>query len=176
MATSGTFHVRRHEVVCRIARGSGFIASTAVLGNVRGDSLVERLAAELESHNETDGVWLVRRLDVRVAVAGASGPDWMTSVLANEVAAELRRVVAAGVDGDNVRWFPDRAAFLAVYLIDRAMNRARGRWEYHDFDDDPARSTSEAIAVQFARTPGESLEALRRLQPSDVEVIVDDIP
>ena len=175
MATSGTLYVRRHDVVCRVARGHGSAASGIGLGEVLGSALVERLAAELESSGVVDGVWLVGRLDVRVAVAGSSGPRRVTNALADQVAAELRRVVAAGLDGDNVRWFPDRAAFLGSFLIDRATDRAGGRWEYREFDDDPTRSASQSIVAEFSRTPGDSLDALRRLKPSDVEIIIDAI-
>ncbi len=163
---TGAVHIRRYQVRYRVAEGSPHLAVRGTLDGLLLASLAERLQAALPGGDES--VWLVRRLDVRTCV----GVSWTSGRLAHALAAATATALAGaldrGTDGDSVVWFPDRAAFLARFLLDCAVGRAAGRWEYGEFDDITVGSASSTIRAVIAREPGTGLDALVRLTGPDL--------
>ena len=166
MAPPGTFHVRRHVVRTRVARGGAGRSVAAALGGALTRALADRLPALVPPGGD-EGVWLVRRLDVRAAVSGAWPPGRIADVLARATLGTLTTTLGRGASGDTVLWFPDRAAFLARFLTDVASGRAAGRWEYAGLAGASARPASVLAADVIRREPAAALAALVRLAPAD---------
>ena len=147
-------------------------------GAVRGSldraltaSLGDRLAALVPAGGD-DSVWLIRRLDVNATVAASWSPRRAAGALAAGAARVLARTLEGGADGESVIWFPDRAAFLARFLLDLGEDRAHGRWEYGEFDDLIGHSPSAAIGAVVAREPEAALGALIGLTPPDLRRVL----
>ena len=89
-------------------------------------ALTEALAAQLAlaaPQVPAEGVWRIRRLDVRTAIAPAWSEREIARAVAVAVVHALTRTIAIGADGEHAVWFPDRASFLARYLVDCANER-----------------------------------------------------
>src|SRR5206468_1076525 len=71
------------------------------------------------------GVWLIRRLDLSAAIGRTWSSQRIAKAMARSVAVEVMHTISAGPDGTNVIWFPDRASFVARYLVDAAAGRHR---------------------------------------------------
>jgi hypothetical protein len=164
---AGALHIESHVVRYRVARGGNGHAMRSALDEALTGSLVHRLrTATLPG--DAEGVWRIRRLDVRTSVAASSTPGRVANLLAAAVAAALERTLERGSDGDGVLWYPDRAAFLARFLVDCADGRAAGRWQYGEFGDLTGASSSAAIRDAVSREPGTAIDAMVRLGPADL--------
>jgi hypothetical protein len=117
-----------------------------------------------------DGVWLIERLEVRAVVAPGTGGSAAARVLALQVVRQLGRVLADGAGRPGVRWFPDRAAFVAQWLVDLCHDRATGRWEYRQFGTLPASAAVRELAAAEPRTVH---GALRGLPAADLDDVLD---
>jgi len=84
--------------------------------------------------------------------------------LASALVRALDVTLSAGAQGEDVRWFADRAAFLEQWLIDLLGGRVNGRWEYRAFA-----AADRSIAVR-TRAEDEPDDLVRALQP-----IADDL-
>ncbi len=171
---AGAVHIRRHLVSYRVAEGSPHLAVRGTLDRLLLASLAERLPATLRGGDES--VWLIRRLDVRTCI----GTSWTSGRVAHALAAATAKALEGtldreGADGDTVMWFPDRAAFLARFLLDCAVGRAAGQWEYGEFDDLTGGSASSTMRVVIASDPRTGLDALVRLTEPDLGRILSRI-
>jgi hypothetical protein len=162
-----TMHVRRHLVRYRVAEGRTAPPARASLDGALIASLADRMAA-VRLPGGDQGVWLIRRLDVKASVGSSWATDRVAQALAAGAAGALARTLERGADGDAVLWFPDRAAFLARFLLDLADGRAAGRWEYGEFEEVAGRATSVAIRAVVAREPGTAVDAMVRLTQADL--------
>lgn len=152
-ATSG-LTVRRHHVHCAAPRGA---AAAGVQRAVTGGALEARLGAAVASRGLADGYWLVRRLDVDLR----SSVVWTESRLLDVLSAAFGQALTTTLsrpsrDGD-VRWFRDRAAYLAAFLDDRASGRTAGRWEYAQLDH--LTGDLSAVLLALARAEPDHLTA-----------------
>ncbi len=161
-----TLRIHRHLVRWRVARGGVPPARSSL-----DEHLAEGLAA-MAIPGGHDGVWLIRRLDVGSSVGAWWTPTSIARAVAAETAGALERVFSRGADGDLVRWFPSRAAFLGRFLVDCADGRARGRWEYAEFEPG-AHTPSGAMRAAVAREPGTGLDALVGLSHGDLRRVLD---
>ena len=162
-------HIRRHLVRYRVAGST----SVAVLGTQQTallSSLGDRLSASFTSGDET--IWLIRRLDVRVSVGASSTARVVAKAVAAAVSGALARTLERGADGENVKRFPDRAAFIARLLLDCAEDRAARRWEYREFGEITAGPASSAIRSIVASDPETGLDALARMTAGDLRVVL----
>jgi hypothetical protein len=157
-----SLRIRRH-----VSRLRATDRSSAVSPDVVGAGLADALRAAAPA--DRGGVWLIRRLDVHAAVAAGAGPREIAGSLAAALVRELDQTMEAGAKDADVRWYPDRAAFLVQWLVDLPVGRVLRRWEYAGF---AAESPSAAIRVRAEAEPDQLLQALRRLAPADLDELV----
>lgn len=109
-------------------------------------------------------VWLIRRLDVALAVdAGSAAEDELARVISAHITQKLAQKMAGGDDGEDVLYFPNRAAYLAYFLNDLANGDAWDKWHYAEFDGLRLLPASSAIAETFLREPDQAESVLRVL-------------
>lgn len=112
----------------------------------------QSFAQALDPHDPS--VWLIRKLDVAVALAAdALEGDQCAYAWGAEIAGSLTRTIARGADGVSVLYFPDRATYLAQFLRDLAAGRAWDRWYYGEFDALRSLPASAAIREALLRQP-----------------------
>lgn len=91
-------------------------------------------------------------------------PDALLSRrLAIATAGAVERAIAAG--GDGVVIFPDRAAYLAAFLVAAGKGDAWGRWWFKEFDGLKPLPTSAGLREAMLRDRSVGVAALRRLSP-----------
>jgi hypothetical protein len=115
------------------------------------------------------GVWLVRRLDVHAAVASGTTVRATASSLAVALVRELDRILDAGPDAADVRWYPNRAAFLEQWLVDLSAGTTAAAWEYRGFTADTA---AAAIRLRAEAEPVNVWKALRQLPAADLDAVL----
>jgi hypothetical protein len=159
---SAQLSIRRHHV--RIRATGRPPAASAVVAEV-----ARRLEETPAPHGT--GYWVIRSLEVTAVV----GAEWSASRVATAVArgvlSGLTERVRNGPDPDGALWFPDRAAFLGAFLVDLAAGRARGRWEYGQFEQAGV-DAGDAIAGLADDEPVVTLTALLRLSDRELEQVV----
>jgi hypothetical protein len=110
------------------------------------------------------GVWLIRRLPIDLDVNVAWEWEALRRALAERVAGALADTIRSGADGQNVLWFPDRAAYLASFLGDRADGRGE-QWYYEPFAGLRPLAVSAALRTAVCDEPQTGAIALLRLGP-----------
>src|SRR5918995_2724923 len=173
VSAENRLHIGRQQVHYRVARGSARPPALGVQYEALQASLGERLSAGSPAGDKS--VWLIRRLDVRVSVGVSTTPRAIAKAVAVAVAGALERTFEEGADGDNVKRFPDRAAYLARLLVDCARGRAADRWEYSGFGKITDRPGSTAIRSIVAIEPDVALDALMRMGPADLRVVLTSL-
>jgi hypothetical protein len=113
-----------------------------------GEPFAGALASAFDALEELDpgAVWVLRRLDVRLAVpASEPDPARQSARVAAGIAAAVARVVAAGPSGEAVR-FTSRAAYVAAYVRARLAGVGPG-WVFERFETIGALATADAVAA-----------------------------
>ena len=143
-------------------------------GTSAGPALVAALGEELEAPLEQvagqaplHGYWLIRRLDVRTHLRADWTTGQMAGALAHAIGDGMRQCARGGRDSREVQWFPDRAAFLAAFLLDLARGHAGSRWEYDELG--PLRPWHEAAISLAGAEPGVLQGALLRLSAAELD-------
>jgi hypothetical protein len=146
----------------------------------------ERLDAALTRHlaptltsalnlwfNDTDqSVWLIRYVAIEVAVNAAWQPTHMTRAITTQFARTLDATLLDESNNDNVRHFPNRAAYLASFLIDLVAGDAWSRWYYESFTGLRMLPTSAALRTAICEEPQTGDEALAQLTHDDMKRVV----
>jgi hypothetical protein len=139
------------------------------------DGVVERglrasLAPALRPlvRDEDEGVWLVRRLEVGIALNAAWDQGGLTRAVAPPIARAIAAVLRAVPDGDNVVWFPSRAAYLARFLAGVVDGSAWRRWYFGRFEGLRPLPRSAALRTALEADSGVGLAALHALAPSEL--------
>ena len=167
MTAPADIRVQRHVADCRVL-GSGPEGRRALLAALEHD-----LALDLEDALGAIGLtgyWVLRRLDVRACVGAAWSSPRMSGAVAREVACAVADRVRQGGDPETALWFPDRAAFVARFLLDLAEGRARERWEYAQFAE-LLRDPYAGPATLAADEPDVVADALLLLAPTELEIV-----
>lgn len=132
-------------------------------------------------------VWLIRRLEIDVAVNAAWEREQLARATAMQIVRALGATLQGGADQANVRRFPDRAAYLASFLYDLAAGAAWGCWYYESFAGLRLLPTSAALrtticdhtdtgrAALLQLADGELLQVLRALDAQDARRILDNL-
>lgn len=171
---SDSLHIRRHNATYRVPRSLGDPTWHSKLDGI----LLERLSGSLEALLKEvagDGVWLIRSL----AIHSKIGTDWddqdISDQVAREIALEIGRVLEEGANGTDVLWFPNRIAFLSRFLADCAEGRAKGRWEYAQFESWLHLSTTAIVREVVAASPEDALGALLNVLPGELKSILRQV-
>lgn len=132
------------------------------------------LAAILgERFSDTDSsVWLIRRLGVDVDLNAAWEREPLARAWGSQIVRRLTDVLQDGPDGENVAWFPNRAAFLARFLADLASGCAWGKWHYESFEGLRPVPTSAALCTAICEQPAAGLEALLQLPAGELKSVL----
>lgn len=165
--------VRRLEVRCLVPQGHpqpervrdrvAALARSALPGALR-DALAPLLAGR-------DGLWVVRRLEVELAMDVDADGD----ALARRWAAALSRALLdawGDADADTVQHFADRADHLARHLDALAAGGGES-WCFAAFDGLRLLPTPARLRSVIAAEPAEALRALGRLAPESFERLVE---
>jgi hypothetical protein len=138
----------------------------ATLDGAITDGLSQTLAAVLwgTAAGPDSGVWLIRRLPIDLDVNAGWERDVLRRALSERVARALADTIQGGADGQNVVWFPDRAAHLATFLADRADGRGE-QWYHEAFAGLRPLAASAAVRTAVCDAPPTGLAALLRLAP-----------
>ncbi|MBN9615239.1 MAG: hypothetical protein BGO25_02950 [Acidobacteriales bacterium 59-55] len=135
-------------------------------------NLERTLATALESSfsAEDSSLWFVRELNVELSVGSRIehadvGEIW---------AGELARVLVDALDSNqpDVLHFPDRASYLAQFLLDLAEGSAWGRWYYSIFDGLRMLSVSAAIRTAILNSVHDGLRAMHLLSERQRRVLI----
>lgn len=163
--------VRRHVVTCRTYAAGPL--TTATLRDALGRPFEERLADSLSWAGPGGGYWLVRRLELRATVGSGWGAEQVGAAVARSLGTRLGVLVEGRGDAENLLWFPDRASFLARYLLDLTDGRSTGRWEYAQFGTG---ETDRVLVDLAAEEPDEVLDALLLLGPRERHRVLAALP
>ena len=130
------------------------------------------LAQTLDTGDES--VWLIRRLEVDLAVdMGALDDHALARAWTQQIAVRLARVITSGGDGEDILHFPNRAAYLAQFGRDLARGSAWSKWYYAEFDTLRLLPEGTAFVEALLRRPEVGLQALRALaQGSGLEHVL----
>ena len=108
-------------------------------------------------------VWLIRRLEIELDVNAVWERESLTRAWAQRVALTLYRILQDGADGENVLWFPNRAAYLARFLVDASQGYAWNRWYYESFAGLRQLQTSAVLQTATCAQPAVGLAAFHQL-------------
>lgn len=146
-----------------VPRGLGPRPAIA-LERALGEPFSDALGPAFDPLAEVDpgALWVLRRLDVRVAVP-AGEPDAATQArrVAGGVARAVRRVVADGPGPDAVR-FTSRAEFVAAYVRARLARRGDS-WVFERFGSLAALPVVDAVAAASKVADVDLLDAVAEL-------------
>ena len=114
-------------------------------------------------------IWLIRQLNVEFDVNAGLDEELVTRTWATQIARSAAVNVQAGSDGENVMGFANREAYLARFLADLAEGRAWGKWYYEGFEGLRSLPLSAALRTAICEHPATGQEALRLLQPFELD-------
>jgi hypothetical protein len=104
------------------------------LDNLLDDKLIPALEASFSPVLEQqEGVWLINSLETSLSLdSGILEGVSLAELIGKQITRRLAQIVTAPPDGDNVRYFPSRAAFAAQFIRD-TLDGSTGGWEYEAF-------------------------------------------
>jgi hypothetical protein len=150
--------IRRWSTTCLLPSGHAapeeFRARIHDLMNARlRDSCRDSILQVLP--RDDSSVWRIRKLNLDLAFAMGDGTDdRIVRETGVRFAETVARVISSGEIGDQVLFFPNRAAFVAQFLFDLAAGRAWGKWYYVEFESLSSLPTHLAVTEALIREPG----------------------
>jgi len=138
-------------------------------------NLERTLAAALEQSFsvEDSSIWLVRELNVELSVGSRIEHANVGEVWAGELARVL--VDALDTNQPDVLHFPDRASYLAQFLLDLAEGAAWDRWYYSIFDGLRMLPVSAAIRTAILNSGQDGLRAMHLLSEQQRRVLINTV-
>lgn len=138
-------------------------------------TLPDALAIVLQQSLPADApdVWFIRQLDVNLSLDPEIEHAKVADVWAREIARSL--VEAIQSDAPEVLHFPDRASYLAHFLVDVADGSAWDRWYYSEFSGLRMLSTSAALRTAICNSPEIGLRALHLLSHDQLRSILKSL-
>jgi hypothetical protein len=133
------------------------------------EELPARCAHQLQHalRDVSAAVWRIRRLDLSFTVDLASpavvdiAQSW-----SDRLTARVVEIVEYGAEIDGVVRFPDRAAYLAQFVLDLALGQAWGKWYYEEFQSLDKIPDGRAIAEVLTREPVHGMQTMLHLARS----------
>jgi hypothetical protein len=123
----------------------------------------EQLLPPLLAANDPS-VWIIRSLSLDLAVD--ANPATETRVVrqwSEKLATCLCTVLTSEADSDSVLRFPNRAAYLANFILDVISGSSGNKWYYSEFDSLRSLTPGSAICEALAREPACAIGALERI-------------
>ncbi|HEX7227741.1 MAG TPA: hypothetical protein VF353_08195, partial [Candidatus Binatia bacterium] len=125
--------------------------------------------------SETDqSIWIIRRLNIETAINVTGEPERITRALATQIARNLAETVRSN-NQDNVRYFRNRAEYLASFLSDLAFGTAWSQWYYQAFAGLNALSLSGALRTAICDDSRIGREALCLLPMAEILQVVQSL-
>ncbi|MEI6067220.1 MAG: hypothetical protein WCP96_07765 [Methylococcaceae bacterium] len=122
--------------------------------------------------NSDSSLWLIRQLDVELDVSADGGQEQLARAWAVQITRSMAITIQCGSDGENVFWFPNRAAYLARFLVDVANGMAWGKWQYESFEGLKPLSVSAILRTVVCGQPETGEEALRQLSETELKKLL----
>jgi hypothetical protein len=123
--------------------------------------------------SDTDpGIWLIRRLEVGMDINVAWERNVLIRAWAMQIARALHAALQDGGDGQTVLWFPNRAAYLARFLVDAAAGWAWGKWYYESFEGLRLLPTSAVLRTAICEEPAVGQAALLQLTADELQKVL----
>src|SRR6266853_515531 len=127
----------------------------------RLDGVVQnRLAADCSQilaralARDDSSLWLIRSLEIDLALdVSTLADDLIARALASQMVKGIAQIMAGGANGETVLFFPNRAAFLAQFILDMIDGQAWDKWYYRSFDGLRTLSNSALIREVLIREP-----------------------
>ena len=137
--------------------------------------LAKTLAAALAPwfSNSNSGLWLVRDLNVEADVNVAWEREQLARDMSSRIARSLAMSLQGGSDGENILWFPSRAAYLARFLADAAGGSAWSKWYYMSFEGLRALPVSAILRTAICENPATGRDALNKLAGEELTEVID---
>lgn len=132
--------------------------------------LASRLAAWFA--NAGPDLWLIRRLELTVDVNAAWEREAIARAWTQAVTHELSMTLQGAGDGVNALWFPDRATYLARFLVDVAEECAWGKWYYEAFAGLRPLPTSAVLRTAICEQPALGQAALLHLSAVELKQVL----
>src|SRR5205809_837097 len=102
----------------------------AAIASTLPQALINALSRSLPFRDP--GLWFIRQLEVDFAINPEINAH-LAETWAGEIAGALLPALQTGEDAGIV-YFPDRAAYLASFLLDLSEKSAWGKWYYAGFE------------------------------------------
>jgi hypothetical protein len=134
------------------------------------EGLAVRLAALVQSADEA--VWCIRRLELALDVNVAWDQEQLARAWSSQLARVMAGAIQGGSDGENVRYFANRAAYLARFVSDLAAGAAWGKWWYRRFAGLRLLPLSSAVRTALIEQPLIGQEALLLLAADERRAVL----
>jgi hypothetical protein len=146
------------------------------LDSITARELPRTLARAFDAwFSESDqSIWIIRQLNIETAINVAGDPEHITRTLTAQIARNLGATFH-DENQDNVRYFPNRAEYLASFLSDLAFGTAWGRWYYQSFAGLNALPLSSALRTAICDDIATGTEALGLLATAELQKVVQSL-
>jgi hypothetical protein len=115
---------------------------------------------------DSDGLWLIRRLDLSLDTSGDWNPGQLARIWAGLAARTIVESMFSRDSGANVLYFPHPSAYLAQFVTDVAQGDAWSKWYYRSFAGLRLLASADALASALTRDRDLSLQALGHIAPA----------
>ena len=119
-------------------------------------------------------MWIIRQLHIETAVNITGEPERITRAVATQIARNLDATFHSD-NQDNVRYFRNRAEYLASFLSDLAFGNAWSQWYYECFAGLKAVPVSSALHTAITDDIATGKEALGSLTTHELEKVVQSL-
>lgn len=112
-------------------------------------------------------VWRIRKLDLNFMVdTSAPGAADIAQSWSDRLVDGIHRIIERGVENEDLLCFPDRAAYLAQFVLDLVAGCAKGKWYYEEFQSLDPLATGRAIVEAITSDPEDGVQTILHLARS----------
>src|SRR5512147_609890 len=156
-------HPLADEIRCRLDR---------VVEQRLAHSCAQGLEQRLDARDTS--IWLIRELDVQLRMDAGLAEELLSEAWGERAATSIVSAIARGATGDEILWFPDRAAFLTHFLCDFTRGQAWDKWYYREFEGLRSLPAGAAAVQALTRNSRHALATIvRLLERGSLEAILD---
>jgi hypothetical protein len=140
-----------------------------IMGRDLPRKLERAFAARFSEQDQS--IWIIRQINLKSTVNVTADADSISRTLAAQLAQNLDAAIHDG-NQNNVRYFPNRAAYLASFLSDLAFDAARRQWYYESFEGLNALPRSAALRTAICAELETGKSALNLLAAAELIALV----